>query len=126
MLQHGHVYLVEHYQLIYLQRQPLLLLLPLSLHKPFWILSLERRTTAPQASASECAFEVANRKAGDRIRHLLVELRQPFAWRKTVLRKDEGVIQIDRFVKAAARRVVVDDFDVLPDGPGLKRLPRNF
>ena len=65
--------------------------------------------------APERAFESVDGRHDHGVDHLLVELRVAFGRRKTVLGEDVGVVEVDGSVKAAAGRIEVHDFDVLPD-----------
>ena len=66
----------------------------------------------------ERVLEVTDGLHGHRVDELLVELRVAFAGRESLLGRDRFVTEVDRFVPAAARRVVVEDFDVFADRAG--------
>ncbi|MNC94034.1 hypothetical protein D3C83_107930 [compost metagenome] len=51
----------------------------------------------------------------DRIDHLLMELRVQLRWRQAVAGKDVRIIQVDGSVETAARRIVVDNFKIVPN-----------
>ena len=50
----------------------------------------------------------------------------PFARRQPALRQHVRIVEIDRFVEAAARRIDVDDLEVLADRSAVQRLPRHL
>ena len=77
----------------------------------------------PEREPAERALEVADRPHRDGVDHLLVELRVALRRRQAVLRDDRRVVEVDRLVEAAARRIVVDHLDVLADGAGLRGCP---
>ena len=58
-----------------------------------------------------------DRLHGDRVDHLLMELRVELGGRQTLAGEDESFIEVDGRVKTAARRVVVDDLEVSPYRP---------
>ena len=74
----------------------------------------------PQRDASQRALEVADGRHGDRVDHLLVEQRIGFRRGHAILREHPLLIQIDRRVGDATRRVDVDHLEVLAAGPSLR------
>ncbi len=76
-----------------------------------------------QRLAAQRPFEVPDRGHRHRVDHLLVELRVAFGRGQPVLRQQVRPVQVHRRVEAPARRVVVDDLEVLADRPRLEILP---
>ena len=77
----------------------------------------------PERHAPERPLEVPNRGHGDRVDHLLVELRIGLRRQQAVLREQVWVVEVHRSVDHVAGGIAVHDLDVLADRPGLKRLP---
>ena len=75
------------------------------------------------APAAERSLEVANRRHGDRVDHLLMELRVAFGRGQSVLREQIGVVQIHRRVEVIARRIVVDHLEIFAHRAGREVLP---
>ena len=67
--------------------------------------------------AAERALEVLDRAHRDRVDHLLAELRAAVGRRQAVLREHLGSVEVDRRMERRAAFVLVDDEDVLADGP---------
>ena len=77
----------------------------------------------PQGDAAERALEILDGLHRHCIDHLLVKLRQRLRRREARLGQDVRVIEVDRRIKAIARRIVVDHFDIFADRAGLDFLP---
>ena len=69
----------------------------------------------PQRHPAERALEMTDGAHGDGVDHLLVELRVALRGSEPVLREQAGIVEIDRRIDHAARRIDVDDFEIFSD-----------
>ena len=79
----------------------------------------------PDDRATQRLLEMADRLHRDRVDELLVELRTAFTQGEAVLRRDRLGGEVHGFVPAVARRIEIDDLDVLRARPGLDVLERD-
>jgi hypothetical protein len=77
----------------------------------------------PEHAPSERELEVAHRRHGDGVDELLVELRVSLVGIEPV--GADVVLEVHRIVVRLARRIVVDDLDVLADRADAELLPRH-
>ena len=78
---------------------------------------------SPERLAAKGTLKVLDRGHRDRVDHLLVKLGIRLGRRMPVSRKKVRIVEVDRIVEDAARRVDVDDLDVFPDRAGLELFP---
>src|SRR5437588_2458384 len=77
----------------------------------------------PKNSPPERALEIADGCHCHRINKLLMKLRITFVGIEPVSADDARIVQVDWLVKRAARRIVVDHFEIVADRTRLKRFP---
>jgi hypothetical protein len=84
----------------------------------------------PQGDAAQRAFEVADGRHRHGIDHLLMELRLALGRCQAVRCEQIGIVEVYGLVGATARRIDVNDLDILApwargERPGFRTLPRN-
>jgi hypothetical protein len=82
---------------------------------PFSVLN--HRIRRPEDKTAQPALEYLDGLHGHGINHLLVELRVSVGRGMSVLNEKVGIVQIHWLIEAITPRVIIDDLEVLTDGP---------